>query len=141
MRSSLAQKMPSSRHYSYGQSARPWKNIATYFRELADTHERLQPMAALAEAIAESIFATEGLHGLTSMYDLHMSQSRDICGNPHLRIHWDIKNQQFEFTYEDGTLKPWNRVCERSEVFDVLERFLTKRARWFYRAEPTKQSG
>lgn len=133
--------MPSSRHYSYGHSAIPWKHIATYFRQRAETLESFEPMAALAEAIAASEFATEGLHGLTSMYDLHISQSRDICGNPHLRIHWDSKNQQFEFTYEDGTQKPWNRVCERSEVFDVLERFLTKRARWFHRVEPTKQSG
>jgi len=133
--------MPSSRHYSYGDSARPWQDIASYFRQLADTHKRLQPMAALAEAIAESEFATEGLYGLTSMHDLHLSQSRDICGNPHLRIRWDTENQLFEFIYEDGTLKPWNRVCGRSEGFEVLGRFLTKRARWFHRADPTKLRG
>jgi hypothetical protein len=95
-------------------------------------------MASLVAAIAESEFATEGLYGLTSMNELHMSQSRDICGNPHLRIRWDFENEQFEFIYEDGTLKPWNCVCERTKGFEVLERFLTKRARWFHRADPTK---
>ena len=98
-------------------------------------------MAALAEDIAGSAFATEGLYGVTSMHDLRISQSRDIFGNPNLSIHWDIKNQQFEFTYEDGSLKPWSRVCGRSEVFSVFERFLTKRARWFHQAATKYEEG
>ncbi len=95
-------------------------------------------MAALARDLAQSEFARLGLHGATSMYDLLVAQSRDIFGNPNLRIHYEINEERFHLTYEDGSLKPWTRVCGNSDVLNVLKRFLTKRARWFRQpaAEP-----
>jgi len=107
----------------------------SYFQDLSENAKSLLPMAELAKRLAESDYATEGLHGNTSMYTLKISQSRDITGNPYLRIQWDDLDQRFRFIYEDGSLEPWNRVCRQSEVFEVLERFLTKRARWFSHPE------
>jgi hypothetical protein len=123
--------MPSARHHSFGDSAIPWKDIVSYFRGLGENVASLLPMAELAKQLADSGYAADGLHGNTSMHTLMISQSRDITGNPHLRIEWNDREQEFRFTYEDGSLKPWRRVCHRSEVFEVLERFLVKRARWF----------
>ncbi len=78
------------------------------------------------------------MYGTTSMYDLIIAQSRDIFGNPNLRIRYEMDKERFQFTYEDGSLKPWSRVCEVPEVLTVLKRFLMKRARWFRQpvAEP-----
>lgn len=130
--------MPSTRHYSFGNSAKPWPDIALYFSKLAKTAEAFRPMASLAQELAQSEFAIAGMHGSTSMHDLLISQSQDIFGNPNLRIHYEVKEERFQLTYEDGSLKPWTRVCANSEVLNVLNRFLIKRARWFRKpvAEP-----
>ncbi len=130
--------MPSVRHHSFGDSAKPWPDIARYFGELAENAEALRPMAALAQELAQSDYARAGMYGSTSMYDLIIAQSRDIFGNPNLRIRYEMDKERFQFTYEDGSLKPWSRVCEVPEVLTVLKRFLMKRARWFRQpvAEP-----
>ena len=127
--------MPSVRHHSFGDSAIPWNEVVSYFQELAENAASLLPMAELTSQLAESNYAVDGLHGTTSMHTLIVSQSRDIMGNPHLRIQWNDRDQRFRFTYEDGSLQPWERTCDRSEAFEVLERFLVKRARWFHYSE------
>lgn len=109
----------------------PWPDIVLSFRNLADSVPEIQSMAQLVQEMFDSDFPSAGLHGCTSMSDLIVGPSRDIFGNPYLRIHYDRNNQEFHFVFEDGTLQPWKRVCQEAEAFDVLIRFMTKRARWF----------
>jgi hypothetical protein len=60
-----------------------------------------------------------------------LGQSTRVLDNPYLRIAYDFEQRRFELTYFDGSAEPWFRVSEPSDVFEVVQRFLTRRARWF----------
>ena len=88
-------------------------------------------MAKLAQSLSTSPYPDAGLHAMPFMlHDLKISRARDITGNPHLNIHWDDENREFQFTYEDGSPSPWSRTCKEEDALEVIDRFLTKRARW-----------
>jgi hypothetical protein len=96
-------------------------------------------MLDLAEQIAGSPYA-DGLVAYTSVWDLIIAQSEsNFFVGPDLRIQFDPEKQQFTFSFNEslfghaGKKKAplWTRTAAINEGFEVLERFLVKRARWF----------
>jgi hypothetical protein len=73
------------------------------------------------------------------MHDLCIGPSECILQNPHLRLSFDFEARTFWLTYVDGSKGPWTRQAAPEDVFEVVTRFLTKRARWF--TLPADQSG
>lgn len=116
----------------FGDTSRPWEDIAATFRQYSTDPAR-DDLVTFAERVATSPYAAAGLCGMTSHLDLIVGMSREIRDNPHLVIRHDRAAGQFAFEYRDGSAKPWTRLATGAEVYDVFERFLTKRARWFTR--------
>ncbi|MGD1878634.1 MAG: hypothetical protein ACFB13_14190 [Kiloniellaceae bacterium] len=125
--------------------ARPWPDIVEFYRGLVEDHGwALEPMLALVRRIEVSPY-TNGLVAYTSMISLAIAQSdANFLKGPELRIEFDhLESKQFTFTYVDraDAKNPWTRKAEADEGFEVLERFLVKRARWFRKpGEPESSS-
>jgi hypothetical protein len=113
------------------ETARPWADIEARFADLARSNPRFQALADLSHHLAQSGFATAGLCGSTSMHDLVIGPSAYVFQNPHLRIEYDFDASTFQLVYVDGSLTPWERSAAVDEVASVVDRFLTKRARWY----------
>jgi len=52
---------------TFGDTARPWAGIASFFADLAETNAVFADLASLAAAISASEFPEVGLCGLTSI--------------------------------------------------------------------------
>ena len=115
----------------YGETARPWPDIVRFYSRLVDGEPAFEPIARLATELANSPFAPAGLFALTSMWALVLGPSRCVLDNPHLVVSYDIESKLFTLEYRDGSPAPWHRSATAEEVESVVERFLTKRARWF----------
>ncbi len=115
----------------YGDTSRPWSEIAASFAELPAANPVFADLAAFVLRVADSPFALSGLCGMNSMHDLVVGMSRCIGDNPHLVISYDFDARLFRFEYRDGSAQPWTRTAEAEEAYDAFERFVTKRARWF----------
>ncbi len=116
-----------------GDTAKPWADIAGLFADLAERDAAFADLASLAAAISASEFPAAGLCGLTSMHDILLGPSTRVLDNPHLRISYDFERRSFRFDYLDGSRTPWSRTAASAEAFATLDRFLTRRARWFHR--------
>jgi hypothetical protein len=121
--------MPMSR--SDGETALPWPRILQNYDEMVSANPAFTDICALAHALASSPFASAGLCALTSHSDILLGQSTRVLDNPYLHIVYDFEQRRFELTYFDGSPEPWSRVSEPTDVFEVVQRFLTRRARWF----------
>ena len=109
----------------------PWPKIEARFAELAEGQEQFAPLADLAAYLANSAFVRAGLCGATSMYDIILGPSTYVFQNPHLRIEYDSQAKSFQMVFVDGSAVPWERTVAREDVKGAVERFLTKRARWY----------
>lgn len=124
--------MPSFKHAAHtGETARSWDDIVAFYAGLAEGNAAFGPLASLSARLAGSDFVGAGLCGLTSMHDLLLGPSRKVLGNPYLLVQWDFKTERFRLVYEDGSKAPWERFASDGEVYSALERFFTKRARWY----------
>lgn len=113
----------------------PWPDVVERYRELVEDYGwSLEPMLALARRVEASPYAA-ALVAYTSMIDLVIAQSEaNFWYGPQLRIEFDPwKTKRFTFTYSErlDSRDPWSRTAAADEGFEVLERFLVKRARWF----------
>jgi len=126
--------MPLSR--AYGETAVPWARILRYYGEMVSANPAFTDISNLAHALASSEFVAAGLCGLTSHSDLLLGQSTRVLDNPYLQIAYDFDQRRFVLTYLDGSAEPWSRSAEPSEIFEVVRRFLTQRARWFTDLQP-----
>jgi hypothetical protein len=125
--SSLARSMPRA----YGESAEPWSAILKTYDEMVAANLAFKPISDLAHTLAASPFAWAGLCGLTSHSDLLLGPSTRVLDNPYLQVAFDFDDQRFVLSYLDGSVEPWSRTAGTSEVFAVVSRFLTRRARWY----------
>ena len=103
------------------------------YDKLAAENAAFGDLSALVSAISAAGFPEAGLSGVTSMHDLILGPSTRVFDNPYLRISYDFSKREFQFEYQDGSRKPWKRTVSPTEAVPALERFLTKRARWFRR--------
>ena len=126
--------MPLSR--DYGETAKDWSRIVHSYREMVPANPAFTDISNLAHALASSDFVSAGLCALTSHSDLLLGPSTRVLDNPYLHIAYDFDQCQFVLTYLDGSAESWSRVAEPRDVFDVVSRFLTKRARWFTDKRP-----
>ncbi|HIC81874.1 MAG TPA: hypothetical protein EYH07_17545 [Kiloniellaceae bacterium] len=114
----------------------PWPDVVEHYREPVEDkgQDSFAPMLELARVIVKSPYAA-GLVAYTSVWDLIIAQSEaNFWYGPYLRIELDPwKTKRFTFTYSErlDSRDPWSRTAAADEGFDVLERFLLKRARWF----------
>lgn len=108
-----------------------WRQIVASAAKLAATDSGFGPMAALACWLADSDYRNAGLCGVMSMCDLIIGPSRAVLANPYLVISYSKSRDIFDLRYEDGSQIPWTREARPAEIRHVLERFLTKRARWY----------
>ena len=115
----------------YGDTAQSWPSILAFYDDLANADPAFDDVAKLAKAIADSLFPAAGLCALTSHSDLILGPSTRVLDNPHLIVAYDFQNRCFRLEYRDGSAEPWVRTASPSEAFAVIERFLTRRARWF----------
>lgn len=115
------------------ETARPWADIETLFAELARNNSAFLPLADLTSYLARSDFVKAGLCGATSMHDIVLGPSTYVFQNPHLRLEYDFDRLSFQMIYVDGSLTPWERTVATTEVREAVDRFLTKRARWYRR--------
>jgi len=123
--------------------AKPWPEIVDHYRNLGDDHGwRIEPMLELVRLIEASPYS-KGLVAYTSVADLIVAQSEgNFWRGPELRIEFDhLKSRQFTFTYNErlDLRNPWTRTAGANEGFEVLERFLTKRARWFRKPDSAEE--
>jgi hypothetical protein len=118
-----------------GETAIPWSKIEARFVSLAESNLAFAPIAGLARHLARSDFARAGLCGATSMHDLALGPSAYVFQNPHLRIEYDFDEKTFLMVYVDGSLKPWELTVSRDAIAEAVDRFLTKRARWYHSAQ------
>jgi hypothetical protein len=114
------------------ETARPWPDIETMFAELARIKPVFEPLAALARHLSRSAFTKAGLCGGTSMHDIVVGPSTYVIQNPHLRLEYDFDAKAFQMIYVDGSTKPWERSVPPEQVNDAVDRFLTKRVRWYH---------
>ena len=121
---------------NYGETAKDWSSILRSYGEMVSANPAFTDISKLAHALASSEFVSAGLCGLTSHSDLLLGQSTRVLDNPYLHIVYDFDLRRFVLTYVDGSAVPWSRVAEPRDVFDVVARFLTKRARWFTDKQP-----
>ena len=126
--------MPLSR--GYGETAKDWSRILRSYGEMVSTNPAFTDISDLAHALAASEFVSAGLCALTSHSDLLLGQSTRVLDNPYLHIVYDFDLRRFVLTYFDGSAVPWSRVAEPRDAFDVVTKFLTKRARWFTDKRP-----
>ena len=100
----------------------------------------MSPMVSLIRNLASSRYA-DGLVVRTSMWHLLVAQAEVNLGpGPRLEIELDTSKHQFEFTFWEGDFreKSWSRTTPADEGFEVLERFLVKRARWFRKPDQSE---
>jgi hypothetical protein len=111
-----------------------WLNVIAFYRDLVEEYGwKIEPFYGLVKEIGNSDYA-KGLFPSTSLATLYLTRSEgDSTKMSRLKIEYDQEKQEFHFTYEIGfiTSKWWHRSVAANEGFEVLERFLTKRARWF----------
>lgn len=88
-------------------------------------------MSELVQRIAASPYAAAGLSGATSVAVLSVGPSTAVFDNAHLAVTADLDQGGFVFTYVDGSKTPWTRRVAAADGYAVLERFLTRRARWY----------
>lgn len=116
------------------RSALKWPDIIEFYNELNNGHGwNIKPLINLVIEIEKSPYA-QGLLPSTSHDVLYIAQSENALGDiPRLKIELDQKKQEFKFTYENSHIikEWWSRTAKASEGFEVLERFLIKRARWY----------
>jgi len=115
----------------YGETAVPWSKILRNYDDMVSANPAFTDISDLAHALASSRFVSAGLCGLTSHSDLLLGQSTHVLDNPYLHIAYDFDRRQFLLTYFDGSAEPWSRTAEPLQAFDIVQRFLTRRARWF----------
>ena len=116
----------------YGDTARSWDDIVAFYERDAQSDPAFSDLATLATRLAASGFPAAGLRALTSMHDLILGPSSRVLDNPHLVISYDFPRSRFRLEYRDGgPVTPWSRTALPGEVYEVVERFLTRRARWF----------
>lgn len=124
-----------------GNTAKPWDSIESFYRDLARRNTAYRTIADLALQIAGSGYVAAGLCGLTSMSDLIVGPSPAVLDNPHLVIAFDFVRKDFVLTYRDGSPKAWRRHVGVDGAFGIIERFLTRRARWYRKREPGLREG
>lgn len=123
--------------------ARPWPEIVEFYRNLVEDHGwSFEPMLELVRRVEASDYAF-GLVAYTSVTTLVISQAEaNFWRGPELRIDFDPSKQEFSLTYrlrlDDAG--PWTRTASADEGFEVLERFLVKRARWFRKSGSVEQT-
>jgi len=70
----------------------------------------------------------------SSNWTLFVAQAEaNLWPGPRLEIEFDPSKRQFRLKFFEGGFRkePWKRTAEADEGFEVVERFVTKRARWF----------
>jgi hypothetical protein len=104
---------------------RPWKEIGSFYRELADGGQSLQGMHRLVQQIEASPYAS-GIYGTTSMSDLLVTQTPQQPvgsnpGNTYLRVS-PRSDGTIELRYVDTHVeeKQWHRVVKNDEAFAML---------------------
>lgn len=122
---------------TYGNCARPWPSILRFYDECAAGNPAFANLAQLAHQIGNSGFPEAGLHGVTSVHDLLLGPSDSVLDNPFLRITYDFAKGHFLLTYQPGgdrmaTNEPrWSRAVRPEHAWPAIERFITRRARWY----------
>jgi hypothetical protein len=116
-----------------------WTAIVEFYSDLEVTNPDFRELARLAERLAASPYPRTGLYALTSMHTLIVGPSTRVLDNPHLLVAYNASQRQFSLEYRDGSAHPWKQTASSSEVYQLVERFLLKRARWF-RAPPKLSS-
>ena len=124
-------------------TARPWPEIVEYYRNLVEDHGwPIEPMLELVRRIEVSPYSS-GLVAYTSHATLAVAQSpKNFWRGPELRIECDhLESKSFRFTFIErvDVEDPWTRTADADEGFEVLERFLLKRARWFRKPADSRQ--
>ena len=114
---------------------RPWPEIVERYRNLVEDYGwPIEPMLELVRRIEVSPYSS-GLVAYTAHTTLAVAQSpKNFWRGPELRIEFDhLESKAFRFTFieREDDWNPWTRTAGADEGFEVLERFLTKRARWF----------
>jgi hypothetical protein len=121
----------------YGDTAQEWDSVVAFYDGLARENAAFRDIASLAGQLAISEYRVAGLQVLTSMHDLLLGPSKAVLDNPFLRVAFKQSEQHFVLTYEPGGLRMatqgqrWSRTTNPDEAYAVIERFLTRRARWF----------
>lgn len=123
--------MDPSAFQRYVVIAHSWVEIVASYNHMARSNPDFINLADVARRIADSSYVAAGLCRIMSMHDMILGPSARVLDNPHLHISYDFCERSFVFTYQDGSPKPWGRGAEPSESYAALERFLTKRSRWF----------
>jgi hypothetical protein len=116
-----------------------WTAIVEFYSGLEATNPDFRELTRLADRLAASPYPGAGLYALTSMHTLILGPSTRVLDNPHLLVAYNPSQRQFSLEYRDGSAHPWKQTASPSEVYQLVERFLLKRARWF-RATPTLSS-
>jgi len=126
----------------YKLKAQAWSDLSeAYCDRDGRPLEGMLPMIELIQKLASSPYA-KGLVARNSLSDvasgsnmkLLIAQAEaNLWPGPRLEIVIDTSKRQFTLTFFEGGFRkePWKRTAEAGEGFEVLERFLTKRARWF----------
>lgn len=120
----------------YGDIARPWPQVVEHY---ASANPAFAGMATLVRQLVESAYPEAGLHAATSMFDLLLAPSPAVLDNPFLRVAYDTEKGLFVLTYEPGgermaAREPrWSCAVAPEDAWPAIERFLTRRARWFRR--------
>lgn len=65
------------------------------------------------------------------MHDIVVGPSTYVFQNPHLRLEYDFDAMAFQMIYVDGSVTPWERAVAPMEINETIDRFLTKRLRWY----------
>lgn len=105
--------------------------------------ELIQKLATSAYAkglVARNSLSSELASG--SNWTLFIAQAEaNLWPGPRLEVEFDASKRQFTLKFFEGGVRkePWKRTAEADEGFEVVERFLTKRARWFKKPVGAKQ--
>lgn len=114
---------------------KPWKDIAAFYRGLADAGMPIHGMLHLAEQIEASDYAS-GVFGETSMHDLCVTQTAEggFPEGPYLRIS-PLLDGTIEFRHVDTHVpsRQWHRVVREDEAFARLVGFFAQ-LHWFARS-------
>ena len=116
----------------YGDTAQSWTGIVAFYEEFGGKDPAFLALATFVRSIAASEFPAAGLYALTSHFDLIVGPSTRVLDNPRLIISYEFAQSRFRLEYRDGGPEAaWSRTAHADEVYDVVVRFLTRRARWF----------
>jgi hypothetical protein len=119
----------------YIVKTRPWREIAEFYRSLADKNSFFEPMARLNHQIAASNYAS-GLYAWTSMHTLCITQTPEPdLDKEVLRIHRDVRDGNLVLDFQEtGSRLPkyqhWIRRFSPDEGFSRFELFLGLK-KWF----------